>query len=216
MTKISELPEYSGSTIGTYLLLNNSGNTETFIISKESLFSAITVNSLNVLASDIVLNNFAGGTIWTANASRGAVYLHDMSFSAQTAGTDYLVQWTGGETIPDFTYSSGVFTNTSSRIRKFIFTWMCGIRAQSSSFVEADIWFSQGGTFTSTNRYGQIAYSNADGSTSQLMSTSWVFILTSNDTVRCYTYANQAYIVGGAAFGNADGYTCRLSISELL
>lgn len=216
MTKISQLPEFSGSTDGVYLVVNNSGNTETFKITKESLFSGVTVPTFNLLATDIVLNTTLNGTIWTANSSRGGVYLHNMSFSAQTAGSNYLVQWTGGETIPDFSQSSGVFTNTSSRTRTFIFTWMCGIKAQSSNFVECDIWFTQGGTFTSTNRYGQVAYSNADGSSSQLMTTSWVFILSPNDTVRCYAYANSAYIVGGAAFGNNESYTCRLSISEIL
>lgn len=215
MAKISELPEFSGSSTGVYLVINNSGNTETFIIDKESLLSAITIPSFSILADDIVLNNTPSGTIWTANGLRGGTYLHNTAFSAQTAGTNYLVQWSGGETIPDFSQSSGVFTNTSSRTRTFIFTWMCGIKAQSTGFSECDIWFSQGGTFTSTNRYGQIAYSGA-ASTSQLMTTSWVFILPQNDTVRCYAYASEAYLVGAAQFGNNDGYTCKLSISEIL
>jgi len=41
-TKISALPTYTGNTNGTYLVMNNSGNTESFKVTKETLFSGYT------------------------------------------------------------------------------------------------------------------------------------------------------------------------------
>jgi len=38
-TKISALPTYTGNTNGAYLVMNNSGNTESFKVTKETLFS---------------------------------------------------------------------------------------------------------------------------------------------------------------------------------
>jgi hypothetical protein len=41
-TKISALPTYTGNTNGAYLVMNNSGNTESFKVTKETLFSGYT------------------------------------------------------------------------------------------------------------------------------------------------------------------------------
>jgi len=43
-TKISELPLYTGNTDGTFIVINNSDNTESFKVEKETLFSGYTTN----------------------------------------------------------------------------------------------------------------------------------------------------------------------------
>ena len=51
--KISELPEFSGSTYQTWLLINNSGETETFKIQKEDFISGLS-NNIEVTYSELV------------------------------------------------------------------------------------------------------------------------------------------------------------------
>ena len=43
-TKISQLPTFTGDTTGAYLVMDNSGLTESFKVSKETLFSGYTTN----------------------------------------------------------------------------------------------------------------------------------------------------------------------------
>jgi hypothetical protein len=45
-TKISELPTFTGNTGGTFIVMNDSGNTESFKVAKENLFSGYTKNGL--------------------------------------------------------------------------------------------------------------------------------------------------------------------------
>jgi hypothetical protein len=41
-TKISQLPTFTGNTNGTFIVINNSGNTESFKVAKETLLSGST------------------------------------------------------------------------------------------------------------------------------------------------------------------------------
>ena len=43
-TKISQLPTFTGNTTGVYLVMDNSGLTESFKVSKETLFSGYSTN----------------------------------------------------------------------------------------------------------------------------------------------------------------------------
>jgi hypothetical protein len=43
---ISNLPTYTGNTNGVFLVMNNSGNTESFKVTKESLFSGYSQNAI--------------------------------------------------------------------------------------------------------------------------------------------------------------------------
>ena len=77
-TKISVLPTYTGNTSGAYLVMNNSGNTESFKVTKETLFSGYSTN---------VVSPFSGS--WTLSAGTNTV-----SFTV-TAGQSY-VMWVNG------------------------------------------------------------------------------------------------------------------------
>jgi hypothetical protein len=43
-TKIGQLPTFTGNTDGTFIVINNSGNTESFKVLKETLFSGYSTN----------------------------------------------------------------------------------------------------------------------------------------------------------------------------
>ena len=77
-TKISQLPTFTGDTTGAYLVMDNSGLTESFKVSKETLFSGYTTNVVSPVSGS-----------WTLSAGTNTV-----SFTV-TAGQSY-VMWVNG------------------------------------------------------------------------------------------------------------------------
>jgi hypothetical protein len=77
-TKISALPTYTGNTNGAYLVMNNSGNTESFKVDKETLFSGYSTNVVSPVSGS-----------WTLSAGTNTV-----SFTV-TAGQSYIM-WVNG------------------------------------------------------------------------------------------------------------------------
>ena len=77
-TKISQLPTFTGDTTGAYLVMDNSGLTESFKVSKETLFSGYTTNVVSPVSGS-----------WTLSAGTNTV-----SFTV-TAGESY-VMWVNG------------------------------------------------------------------------------------------------------------------------
>ena len=77
-TKISALPTFTGDTTGAYLVMDNSGLTESFKVTKETLFSGYTTNVVSPVSGS-----------WTLSAGTNTV-----SFTV-TAGQSY-VMWVNG------------------------------------------------------------------------------------------------------------------------
>ena len=77
-TKISQLPTFTGDTTGAYLVMDNSGLTESFKVSKETLFNGYTTNVVSPVSGS-----------WTLSAGTNTV-----SFTV-TAGESY-VMWVNG------------------------------------------------------------------------------------------------------------------------
>ena len=75
---ISNLPTYTGNTNGAFLVMNNSGNTESFKVTKEVLFSGYSQNVISPVTGS-----------WTLSAGTNTV-----SFTV-TAGQSY-VMWVNG------------------------------------------------------------------------------------------------------------------------
>ena len=75
---ISNLPTYTGNTNGAFLVMNNSGNTESFKVSNETLFSGYSQNVISPVTGN-----------WTLSAGTNTV-----SFTV-TAGESY-VMWVNG------------------------------------------------------------------------------------------------------------------------
>jgi hypothetical protein len=77
-TKISALPLYTGDTTGSYLVMDNSGLTQTYKVTKETLFSGYSTNVVSPVSGS-----------WTLSAGTNTV-----SFTV-TAGQSY-VMWVNG------------------------------------------------------------------------------------------------------------------------
>jgi hypothetical protein len=77
-TKIGQLPTFTGNTNGTFIVINNSGNTESFKVPKETLFSGYSTNVVSPVSGS-----------WTLSAGTNTV-----SFTV-TAGQSY-VMWVNG------------------------------------------------------------------------------------------------------------------------
>ena len=75
---ISNLPTYTGNTNGAFLVMNNSGNTESFKVTKETLFSGYSQNAISPTTGS-----------WTLSAGTNTV-----SFTV-TAGESYIM-WVNG------------------------------------------------------------------------------------------------------------------------
>jgi hypothetical protein len=77
-TKISALPLYTGSTTGTYLVMDDSSLTQSYKVTKETLFSGYSANAISPVTGS-----------WTLSAGANTV-----SFTV-TAGESY-VMWVNG------------------------------------------------------------------------------------------------------------------------
>jgi hypothetical protein len=77
-TKISQLPIYTGDTTGLWLVMDNSGLTESYRVVKETLFSGYSQNAISPVTGS-----------WTLSAGTNTV-----SFTV-TAGESY-VMWVNG------------------------------------------------------------------------------------------------------------------------
>ena len=62
---ISNLPTYTGNTTGTFLVMNNSGNTESFKITKETLFSGYSQNAISPVTGSWTLSTGANTVSFT-------------------------------------------------------------------------------------------------------------------------------------------------------
>jgi hypothetical protein len=72
--QIANLPTYTGNTNGAFLVMNNSGNTESFKVTKETLFSGYSQNAISPVTGS-----------WTLSAGTNTV-----SFTV-TAGESYVI-----------------------------------------------------------------------------------------------------------------------------
>jgi len=64
-TKISQLPTFTGNTNGTFIVINNSDNTESFKVPKETLFSGYTTNAVSPVVGSWTLSTGANTVSFT-------------------------------------------------------------------------------------------------------------------------------------------------------
>ena len=72
-TKISQLPTFTGDTTGAYLVMDNSGLTESFKVSKETLFSGYTTNVVSPVSGSWTLSTGANTVSFTVTAGQSYV-----------------------------------------------------------------------------------------------------------------------------------------------
>ena len=111
-TKISQLPTFTGNTNGSFIVMNNSGNTESFKVAKETLFSGYTTNVVSPVSGSWTVtpgtNNYSFTVdinntynLWAlANIPNGIiVYNATVSVSNSNVpviGVQYAWNYTGG------------------------------------------------------------------------------------------------------------------------
>ena len=72
-TKISALPLYTGDTTGSYLVMDNSGLTQTYKVTKETLFSGYTTNVVSPVSGSWTLTTGANTVSFTVPAGQSYV-----------------------------------------------------------------------------------------------------------------------------------------------
>jgi len=72
-TKISELSTYTGDTTGAYLLMDNSGLTQTYKVTKETLFNGYSTNVATVVTGGWTLSTGANTVSFTVTAGQSYV-----------------------------------------------------------------------------------------------------------------------------------------------
>jgi hypothetical protein len=111
-TKISQLPTFTGNTNGSFIVMNNSGNTESFKVAKETLFSGYSTNVVSPVSGSWTVtpgtNNYSFTVdinnvynLWVlANIPNGIiVYNATVSVSntnVPVIGVQYAWNYTGG------------------------------------------------------------------------------------------------------------------------
>jgi hypothetical protein len=70
---ISNLPTYTGNTNGAFLVMNNSGNTESFKVTKETLFSGYSQNVVSPVTGSWTLSTGANTVSFTVPAGQSYV-----------------------------------------------------------------------------------------------------------------------------------------------
>jgi hypothetical protein len=70
---ISNLPTYTGNTNGAFLVMNNSGNTESFKVTKEALFSGYSQNAISPVIGSWTLS--AGTNTVSFTVPQGQSYV---------------------------------------------------------------------------------------------------------------------------------------------
>jgi hypothetical protein len=72
-TKISALPLYTGDTSGVYLVMDNSGLTQSYKVTKETLFSGYTTNVVSPVSGSWTLTTGANTVSFTVPAGQSYV-----------------------------------------------------------------------------------------------------------------------------------------------
>jgi hypothetical protein len=72
-TKISALPLYTGDTTGAYLVMDNSGLTQTYKVTNETLFSGYTKNAVSPVSGSWTLSTGANTVSFTVTAGQSYV-----------------------------------------------------------------------------------------------------------------------------------------------
>jgi hypothetical protein len=123
-------------------------------------------------------------------------------------------------TISDFSYNTGIFTNTSTRTRTFIVDYQCGAKLTNTGFTinEHNIFLTKNGLPNQTNRVAELVIQPVNNAFA-VHRLSAVITMAPNDTIRCYEYVTATgattWIASGNEFGYANDYSTRLKITEL-
>jgi hypothetical protein len=118
-TKISQLTTFTGNTNGSFIVMNNSGNTESFKVAKETLFSGYSTNVVSPVSGSWTVtpgtNNYSFTVdinntynLWVLGNIPNGIIVYNATVSVSNTnvpviGYQYAWNYTGGSSPISFT-----------------------------------------------------------------------------------------------------------------
>jgi hypothetical protein len=155
-TKISQLPTFTGNTNGSFIVMNNSGNTESFKVPKETLFSGYTTNVVSPVSGRWTVtpgtNNYSFTVdinnvynLWVLGNIPNGIIVYNATVSVSNTnvpviGVQYAWNYTGGgspilfTTIPaQIIGTAGAISTASPAVGTSTNTFVFGIQNNTVS-----------------------------------------------------------------------------------
>jgi len=157
-TKISALPTFTGNTNGTFIVINNSGNTESFKVPKETLFSGYSTNVVSPVSGRWTVtpgtNNYSFTVdinntynLWVLGNIPNGIIVYNATVSVSNTnvpviGYQYAWNYTGGSSPISFTSipaqiigTAGAISTASPAVGTTTNTFVFGIQNNTASGV---------------------------------------------------------------------------------
>jgi hypothetical protein len=131
-TKISQLPTFTGNTNGSFIVMNNSGNTESFKVAKETLFSGYSTNVVSPVSGSWTVtpgtNNYSFTVdinntynLWVLGNIPNGIIVYNATVSVTNTnvpviGYQYAWNYTGGSSPISFTSIPAQIIGTAGAI----------------------------------------------------------------------------------------------------
>jgi hypothetical protein len=131
-TKISQLPTFTGNTNGSFIVMNNSGNTESFKVAKETLFSGYSTNVVSPVSGSWTVtsgtNNYSFTVdinntynLWVLGNIPNGIIVYNATVSVSNTnvpviGYQYAWNYTGGSSPISFTSIPAQIIGTAGAI----------------------------------------------------------------------------------------------------
>jgi hypothetical protein len=157
-TKISQLPTFTGNTNGSFIVMNNSGNTESFKVAKETLFSGYSTNVVSPVSGSWTVtpgtNNYSFTVdinntynLWVLGNIPNGIIVYNATVSVSNInvpviGYQYAWNYTGGSSPISFTSipaqiigTAGAISTASPTVGSSTNTFVFGIQNNTASGV---------------------------------------------------------------------------------
>jgi hypothetical protein len=155
-TKISQLPTFTGNTNGSFIVMNNSGNTQSFKVAKETLFSGYSTNVVSPVSGSWTVtpgtNNYSFTVdinntynLWVLGNIPNGIIVYNATVSVSNTnvpviGVQYAWNYTGGgspilfTTIPaQIIGTAGAISTASPSVGTSTNTFVFGIQNNTVS-----------------------------------------------------------------------------------
>jgi hypothetical protein len=153
---ISNLPTYTGNTNGAFLVMNNSGNTESFKVTKETLFSGYSQNAISPVTGSWTVTSGTSNysftvdinntyNLWVLGNIPNGIIVYNATVSVSNTnvpviGYQYAWNYTGGgspilfTSIPDqIIGTAGAISTSSPSVSTPTNTFVFGIQNNTGS-----------------------------------------------------------------------------------
>jgi hypothetical protein len=160
-TKISQLPTFTGDTNGSFIVINNSGNTESFKVPKETLFSGYSTNVVSPVSGSWTVtpgtNNYSFTVdisntynLWVLGNIPNGIIVYNATVSVSNTnvpviGYQYAWNYTGGSSPISFTSiptqiigTAGAISTDSPSVGTSTNTFVFGIQNNTGSGLTVD------------------------------------------------------------------------------